>query len=233
MPTYWRFGPERSRPKIDGKLGALWGVLPADTRVPDHSIWDHLDHLGLRRGVRRRSEGDAALLALAIGPVQGFIASARTTSDLWAGSHLLARLAWEAMKPVCEALGPDAILFPRLRGVPQVDVWLRDRMNLPDELFTGCDWMKRGTDANPLFSAALPNRFVAVVPASQARDIAQQVTQAVRGWLQAQGRCCSRLLKEAGFDVESTATPTNRCRRNSRASRRCIGRRCPFADSPA
>lgn len=207
--AYWRFGPELSEEEDNGKLGALWGVLPADTRVPDHSIWDHLDLTSAFAGAFAADpNGEAALLALSIGPVQGFIASARTTSDLWAGSHLLSRLAWEAMKPVCEALGPDAILFPRLRGVPQVDLWLRDLMNLPDELFKDCEWMKRGTDANPLFTAALPNRFVAVVPASQAQDIAEKVTRAVRGWLQTQGRdVVSRLLKEAGFDVETTSHP--------------------------
>jgi CRISPR-associated protein Cmr2 len=78
------------------------------------------------------------------------------------------------MRPVCEALGPDAILFPRLRGVPQVDLWLRDRMGLPHTLFAKCDWQQGGTDSNPLFSAALPNRFVAVVPASRARAIAEK-----------------------------------------------------------
>ncbi len=207
--TYWRFGPELVEENDNGKLGALWGVLPADTRVPDHSIWDHLDLTSAFAGAFAADpEGDAALLALSIGPVQGFIASARTTSDLWAGSHLLARLVWEAMKPVCEALGPDAILFPRLRGVPQVDMWLRDEMNLPDELFKGCDWAKGGTDANPLFSAALPNRFVAVVPASQAQQIAETVTQAVRGWLQKLGcDVVMRLLDVAGFDLETTETP--------------------------
>lgn len=207
--TYWRFGPELVEENDNGKLGSLWGVLPADTRVPDHSIWDHLDLTSAFAGAFAADpDGDAVLLALSIGPVQSFIASARTTSDLWAGSHLLARLAWEAMKPVCEALGPDAILFPRLRGVPQVDLWLRDEMNLPDELFQGCDWMKGATDANPLFSAALPNRFVAVVPASQAREIAEKVTQAVRGWLvKLSADVVSRLLHEAGFDVETTALP--------------------------
>jgi len=207
--AYWRFGPELAEEEDNGKLGALWGVLPADTRVPDHSIWDHLDLTSAFAGAFAGDpEGDAALLALSIGPVQGFIASARTTSDLWAGSHLLSRLAWEAMKPVCEALGPDAILFPRLRGVPQVDLWLRDEMNLPVELFENCDWRNGATDANPLFSAALPNRFVAVVPASQVRDIAEKVTQAVRGWLEKLGADVVKLLlHEAGFDVETTATP--------------------------
>ena len=203
--TYWRFGPELEEENDNGKLGALWGVLPADTRVPDHSIWDHLDLTSAFAGAFAADlDGDAALLALSIGPVQSFIASARTTSDLWAGSHLLARLAWEAMKPVCEALGPDAILFPRLRGVPQVDLWLRDEMNLPAELFKGCDWAKGGTDANPLFSAALPNRFVAVVPASQAKALAEEVTRKVRKWLQDQGQVVvDRLLETAGMANET------------------------------
>jgi len=203
--AYWRFGPELIEEDDNGKLGALWGVLPADTRVPDHSIWDHLDLTSAFAGAFAADpDGDAALLALSIGPVQSFIASARTTSDLWAGSHLLARLAWEAMKPVCEALGPDAILFPRLRGVPQVDLWLRDEMSLPGELFKGCDWAKGGTDANPLFSAALPNRFVAVVPASQAKALAEAVTRKVRKWLQDQGQVVvDRLLETAGLANET------------------------------
>jgi CRISPR-associated protein Cmr2 len=202
--TYWRFGPELVEDEDNGKLGALWGLLPADTRIPDHSIWDHLDLTSAFAGAFAADpDGEAALLALSIGPVQGFIAAARSTSDLWAGSHLLSRLAWEAMRPVCEALGPDAILFPRLRGIPQVDLWLRDHMELPDMLFTDCEWMQGGTDANPLFSAALPNRFVAVVPASQARAIAEQVTMAVRQWLLQTGeQVIARLLETAGLHVD-------------------------------
>jgi CRISPR-associated protein Cmr2 len=197
----WRFGPELSEAQDNGTLGALWPLLPADTRVPDHSIWDHLDLTSAFAGAFAADpQGEVALLTLAIGPVQSFIAAARSTSDLWAGSHLLARLAWEAMKPVCEALGPDAILFPRLRGVPQVDAWLRDDLGLPARLFDGAPWTGKATDANPLFAAALPNRFVALVPASQARELALQVERAVRGWLQAQGQTVvERLLQEAGL----------------------------------
>lgn len=207
--TFWRFGPELNEETDNGKLGALWKLLPADTRVPDHSIWDHLDLTSAFAGAFAADpKGEAALLAMSIGPVQSFIAAARSTSDLWAGSHLLSRLAWEAMRPVCEQLGPDAILFPRLRGVPQVDLWLRDTMKLPDALFKDCEWQTGATDSNPLFSAALPNRFVAVVPASQARAIAEQVGTSVRQWLQRTGvEVVSRLLAEAGYDCESTVTP--------------------------
>ena len=206
--TYWRFGPELDDQQDNGRLGELWSLLPADTRVPDHTIWDHLDLTSaFAGGFAADPEGEVALLALSIGPVQDFIAAARSTSDLWAGSHLLSRLAWEAMKPLCAALGPDAILFPRLRGIPQVDLWLRDEMQLPDTLFANCEWRKGSTDANPLFSAALPNRLVAVVPASKARALAEEVETAVREWLLTTGEeVVSRLLDEAGLDVES-ATP--------------------------
>ncbi|MCC6728995.1 MAG: type III-B CRISPR-associated protein Cas10/Cmr2 [Chthonomonadales bacterium] len=51
----------------------------------------------------------AYLLAISIGPVQEFIAAGRRTSDLYAGSELVARIAREA----AEAIGADAeLIFP-------------------------------------------------------------------------------------------------------------------------
>jgi CRISPR-associated protein Cmr2 len=202
--AYWRFGPDLVEEEDFGRLGELWRLLPADTRIPDHSIWDHLDLTSAFAGAFAADpDAGPALLALSIGPVQGFIAAARKTEDLWAGSHLLSRLAWEVMKPVAEALGPDAILFPRLRGIPQVDLWLRDEMGLPAELFADSDWLQGGTDANPLFSAALPNRFVALVPAGQAKELAEEVTRRVREWLLTLGQdVVDRLLEAAGLKSE-------------------------------
>lgn len=199
----WRFAPELSEEQDNGTLGALWHQLPADTRVPDHSIWDHLDLTSAFAGAFAADpQQEAALLTVSLGPVQSFIAAARSTSDLWAGSHLLSRLAWECMRPLCEALGPDAVLFPRLRGIPQVDLWLRDQMHLPADLFKDCEWQQGATDANPLFSAALPNRFVAVVPASQAQALAQACTTAVRKWLDDTGQdVVQRLLDAAGLNT--------------------------------
>ncbi len=197
--AHWRFGSELAEEDDNNKLGALWQQLPADTRIPDHSIWEHLDLTSAFAGAFAAApDGEVALLALSIGPVQPFIASARSTSDLWAGSHLLARLAWETMKPLCKQLGPDAILFPRLRGIPQVDLWLRDECSLPDALFNKAPWKQGGTDANPLFAAALPNRFVALAPASRARELAEACQNAARKWLQSLGKTVvDRLLDTA------------------------------------
>lgn len=187
--NFWRFGPELAR--LDAKLGALWQVQPADTRVPDHTIWNHVD---LVSAIHTALAGDAdgpdqpALVAMSFGPVQGFIAQARSTSDLWAGSHLLSSLVWEALRSVVSALGPDAVVFPALRGVPAVDRWLveqdeaqggKARMRARFQSI-GAEFLEVHDDTNPLFAAALPNKFVAIVPARQAPAMAEAAIAAVR-----------------------------------------------------
>ena len=195
--NFWRFGPDLNP---EG-LGLLWRLLPADTRVPDHTIWAHLDLTSAFCGAFTADANEQpALLNVSFGPVQSFIAAGRSTSDLWAGSHLLSRIAWEGMKVVCERLGPDAIIFPQLRGVPIVDVWLQNEMGLPAAHFKDCEWRKAKTDANPLFAATLPNKFVALIPASLAKELAEQITERVRQWVQTEALAMLELcLKEAGL----------------------------------
>lgn len=194
--AFWRFGPE-----LDHKgLSALWGLLPADSRTPDHTIWQHLDLTSAFCGAFAGDPGgEAALLAVTFGPVQAFIAAGRSLSDLWSGSHLISRLAWEGVKVIAAELSPDAVLFPQLRGVPLVDVWLDSEEGL-GALFDRRrpEWKTRRTDANPLFVAALPNKFVAVVPASRAAELAARVEDAMRRFVQEQGEAALlKVLEEA------------------------------------
>lgn len=182
--AFWRFGPEPAL--VAPEIGDLWRVLPADTRVPDHSIWAHLDTVSALTGAM--TDDAPALLAMSFGPVQGFIAQARSTSDLWAGSHLLSSLVWEGLRVICEALGPDALIFPGLRGVATVDRWLLSAAEAAGkgdawrERFATieAEWLEKASDANPLFAATLPNKFMAIVPASQAQALARQVVDTVR-----------------------------------------------------
>lgn len=198
--AFWRFGPEINEPQLRN----LWTLLPADTRVPDHTIWDHLDLTAALSGAFAADiEGGPALLAVSIGPVQDFIAAARSTSDLWAGSHLLARLSWEAMRVVCERCGPEAVLFPRLRGIPQVDLWLREVCGLDPRLFDGCAWTHSRSDANPLFAAALPNRFTALVPAAEVAPIVEEITRSVREFARGQAQAAWQVLLDAAGTADS------------------------------
>jgi len=212
--NFWRFGPELAR--LDPSLGALWQVQPADTRVPDHTIWNHVD---LVSAIHTALTGDAdgpdqpALLAMSFGPVQGFIAQARSTSDLWAGSHLLSSLIWEALRSVADTLGPDCVVFPALRGVPAVDRWLVEQ----DEHQGGkagmrarfkaieAEFLTVQDDTNPLFAAALPNKFVAIVPARQAQALAEAaivaVLRAARTWAES---AALRVFDAAGVALNDT-----------------------------
>lgn len=184
--AFWRFGPEAGQHATE--LGALWPMLPADSRTPDHSIWSHVDTVSaIHTALMGDDQGSdqPALLVMSFGPVQGFIGQARSTSDLWAGSHLLSSLVWEAMKPIVSHLGPDVMVFPALRGVPVVDAWLMspEAGGQPFKaLFEGIDseLLADTTDTNPLFAASLPNKFMAIVPSRQAQALAERAVAAIR-----------------------------------------------------
>ncbi len=181
--AFWRFGYEPTLKASES--GSLWQVLPADSRIPDRSIWEHLDLVSALAGATHK--GQPALLTMSFGPVQGFIAQARSTSDLWAGSHLLSSLIWEGLQLLCEEIGPDAVLYPNLRGVAAVDRWIlesvpQDRTGHWLERFKSCGvpWLAKSSDENPLFAATLPNKFVAVVPGANAAELAKRIRERVQ-----------------------------------------------------
>jgi CRISPR-associated protein Cmr2 len=153
---------------------ALWSLLPADTRQPDHTIWDHTRITAAFSCLE--DEHDPWLLALSLTPVQTFIAEARTSRDLWVGSMLVADLAFEAMKVVIDRFGPDHILSTDLRGNPLADRWLYNRD--PD------DEKKLLPPKRPeprTYAALVPHRFVAIVPGTcDASTLAADCVEAVR-----------------------------------------------------
>lgn len=169
----WRFLPERlakERPYFD--------VLPADARTPDHTIWQHLDATAALAG--GHGDGDAAFLSFSLGPVQSFIAAARSLRDLWSGSMILSWLTFKAMLPVIDRLGPTALVYPAVRGLPLLDLWLDRKLhikrNLPDFL--------PAEDADARRAPCLPNRFLAVVPygsdGGEARELAEMCHRSAR-----------------------------------------------------
>ncbi|SER20127.1 CRISPR-associated protein Cmr2 [Solimonas aquatica] len=147
----------------------LWEEMPAETRCPDHSIWDHLKVVTALAFMKPhkfkeppRDEGaqEPWMLRFAIGPIQSFIEQSRTSRDLWTSSVLLADLAWHAMQPLVEHYGPDCIVYPDLRANPRADCWLFEQHR--DAL----------GDVNPItFAAVLPGSFVALLPRGGAQHL--------------------------------------------------------------
>ena len=158
----WRFFPGHLNDVIssDREFGQGFAEdfinLPADSRFPDHTIWEHLDLASAIAGAI--STGELELFLFKISPVQSFIASARKEKDLWAGSHLLSYLSLTALKKVVDTFGPDSIIFPYLRGQPLLDVLL-----FPEQ-FKEWDNSKL---LNSAMVANIPNRFLAIVGATE------------------------------------------------------------------
>lgn len=177
----WRFLPE---------IFPWINTHPADSRVPNHSIYDHLVQTSAI--VSCLEGGDfPAFLLFTIGPVQEFIAKAKKTSDLWAGSFLLSYLTFSAIEVIMKELGPDHVIFPNLNGQPFVDRWLYERLRDGDvniNVFTQwkTNWEKqiRNNEMEKPFDdvltiANIPNRILAVVPSKKAKDLAETCKEAV------------------------------------------------------
>ncbi|MCD6086764.1 MAG: type III-B CRISPR-associated protein Cas10/Cmr2 [Candidatus Hydrothermae bacterium] len=166
--TLWRLLPSR--------LSVWINLLPIDTVLPDNTTrdldviqsalittWD--DSIPLDRPDSLKP----SFLILEFGPVQSFIANARKTRDLWFSSWLISYLAWKAMKPIAEELGPDNIVYPDLYKQPLVDDWMEKEGVFSDE-----QW-----DKEQLRLPTLPNTFLAIIPEGREEEYADDAEQAL------------------------------------------------------
>jgi len=213
----WRLLPDRL-----AEQDPCFRRLPADTRVPDHTIWHHLNMTAGLKAAHSGTHG-AALFSCVLGPVQPFIEAARTVRDLWSGSMILSWLSFQAMLPVIEKYGPTAIVYPWLHGTPLLDLWLQREQEVE---------VPHLTEASRK-APCLPNRFLAVVPwepdlasgqntaeqcAERVRSKWRELTDAVRRglnrWLQA---LCDGWDKrwaqqiEDYFEIRTSVLPLREC----------------------
>jgi len=138
--------------KTNGELKKLWRVAPADTRLPDHSIFDHLK---ITSAFCKPDKGDInhLLFLFTISPVQSFIGQARKTQDFYWGSFILSYLCWCGIKEIAQKYGPDCIIFPDIHGQPLCDFWLKEEKIELEE-----------AQLNNIYIPTIPNRFLAVLP---------------------------------------------------------------------
>ena len=173
--AHWRCWPNAAASK-DYRMA----FLPADTRIPDHTIWSHMQVVSAIAGsMDDRGTAQPAFLRFQIGPVQDFIAAARSVRDLWSGSYLLSWLMAAGLKALSAEVGPDAVIFPNLRGQPLFDLhWRRD---LWDRFRIGNApiWDSMGWRNEDLLTPNLPNVFLAIVPAASASLLAKRVQDAM------------------------------------------------------
>ncbi len=102
---------------------------PADTRVPTHTVFDHLyASAAMVNWVYPGGEACGALLHVDLAAVQEWVSAARRTGDMWAASWLASALAWAAVRPIVEEYGPDVMLIPTARLNPFYLAWLHNEL---------------------------------------------------------------------------------------------------------
>ncbi|MGC8729554.1 MAG: type III-B CRISPR-associated protein Cas10/Cmr2, partial [Elusimicrobiales bacterium] len=187
----WRNFNSWLKKQGDG-MGALWDLLPAETRMPNHSIWHHNRMVSAIAG-SLYGKGENSLVLMTIGPVQDFINTARSTADYWAGSYLLSYLSFEGMKTFTYELGPDSVIFPDLKEQPIMDDSLRKTFG---NEFT--DKPHRGDLSSP----SLPNRWLVICPKEHAQDLAKKAEEKIRKkWKEVKLNCAKKLGLENEFNL--------------------------------
>jgi CRISPR-associated protein Cmr2 len=155
-----------------GGLGNLWELLPADTRIPDHSIWHHCaltSAIGSCLNESRDGDkaGEVSLAVFSITPVQGFIAASRKLRDSWCASIILSYLAFIGIKTICEKLGADHIIYPSLNDQSLIYEWLNKKYKWDLEI------------SNPEI-ASFPNKFVFICPPNKVKETIEQISENIK-----------------------------------------------------
>lgn len=179
---------KRLRNENTGGLGAAWDLLPADSRMPDHSIWHHMALASaVASSLREDGAGNLSLGVFSITPVQPFIGRARKLRDHWVGSVILSYLAFTGIRHICENLGPDHIVYPSLHDQTLVEEWLGASHGLGSLLEEREPLLKRLMDDGKSI-ASFPNKFVFLAPGKEIENLCRSIQGAVQDeWLRIAG----------------------------------------------
>ena len=175
---FWRCFPEAICRRFEDDSLML---MPAETRLPDGSIWSHASITsalaGCLAGYTEPQKTRPHLATFTFSPIQELIKASRKMRDFWAGSWLLhylsARICWKlALK-----YGPDCLLYPSLYAQPLIDYWLLEKY--PD--FS--DLVKKPS-AEKLLTAGFPNVIMVLLPEDKVKAAMQMAQQTLREeWL--------------------------------------------------
>lgn len=157
----WRYLRECLKKYTPDEYKKYWDLVPADTRFPNHTIFDHLKVTSSINAdlYNKINLNNMTLFVFTIGPVQEYIAQARKAQDLYWGSYILSYLTWVAIEKVIEAYGPDCIIFPDLMEQPLCDLWIAKLFNADKSSVKG------------LKTPTIPNRFFAILPTKDIQEI--------------------------------------------------------------
>jgi hypothetical protein len=200
----WRYLPDQLA-AAPGGPGPIASQIPADPRLPNLSVWQRIGFDSALAG----ASPAPTFLALQISPPDAALDECATVRDLWNTSGIAAELAWKAMLPIVEALGPEAILSPCLRRHPKVDAWLAEQ---------GVTLAGAQAASSASLSGSLPSLIVALVPADRARELGDACKKSFEdAWAQMSATVRDRLVKDGWVKAGDEAWTSLWARQTSRA----------------
>jgi CRISPR-associated protein Cmr2 len=192
----WRNLLEEILEKIqDKELKKYFPILPADTRVPDHSVWEHLKVTTAINAFEKYQNN--SLFLFTIGPVKSFISQARKAQDFYMGSFMLSYFTFIAMKEVIEKYGPTSIIYPDLYKQPLMDWYLKNK---------GLELKKFNPD--DILLPTIPNRFVAIIGTTDKNKIEELAKNMVRKIEDEFKNAKEKILK--GLKINETLSDTQK-----------------------
>ncbi|PSB28966.1 type III-B CRISPR-associated protein Cas10/Cmr2 [filamentous cyanobacterium Phorm 46] len=196
----WRCYPEVLSKALDRDLNIpnepCLPLLPAETRIPDASLWSHTSMTAALAGSlagyyadpndypkkRARKNKDyyesrPHVASFTFTPVQELIKASRKMRDFWTGSWLLHYLSAKVCWEIAWKYGPDTFLYPCLYEQPLIDLWLLEAY--PD--FS--EWIKLPSNSQ-LLTAGFPNVVVMILPDNGASQTTEKVKNPVKAAMQ-------------------------------------------------
>ena len=175
---------------IAKKFGDNTALLPADTRIPDCSVWSHNSSVsalaGSLVGLEENQKSRPYLVIFTMTPVQEMVKASRKMQDFWAGSWLLHYLSAKVCWKWAQKYGPDSLVYPSLYAQPLIDKWLVERWS---DFSTWVDEPLEEHFQKRLLTAGFPNVLVAVLP--------EAVVQSGKGAL----ACAEGVLRESWLEL--------------------------------
>lgn len=177
-------------------------LMPAETRIPDASIWSHLSMTSALAGALAGYDLTAAqiqrwqgndelshpyLAVFSFSPVQELIKSSRKMRDFWAGSWLLHYLSAKVCWKLANQYGPDTLLYPSLYQQPLIDHWLLQEIEKLQKQkkidFDFGKWVKQPSPES-LLTAGFPNVISLILPKDKVNAAMQTAQQTLlEEWL--------------------------------------------------
>ncbi|MDB9485191.1 type III-B CRISPR-associated protein Cas10/Cmr2 [Dolichospermum circinale CS-537/01] len=196
----WRCLPQATCDLFDKDNSLM--LMPAETRLPDASIWSHLSMTSALAGalagydltadqIQRWQGNDELshpyLAVFSFSPVQELIKSSRKMRDFWAGSWLLHYLSAKVCWKLANQYGPDTLLYPSLYQQPLIDHWLLqeiERLKKEEKIdFDFSEWVKQPSSKS-LLTAGFPNVISLILPKDKVQAAMQTAQQTLlEEWL--------------------------------------------------